>query len=45
MGDDRTGIGIRLLGPLALTVDGAEVALGGPRQRAVLALRRLAGAG
>ena len=42
MGDDRTGIGIRLLGPLALTVDGAEVALGGPRQRAVLALLALA---
>jgi DNA-binding SARP family transcriptional activator len=42
VGDDRAGVGIRLLGPLALSVDGKEVSLGGPRQRAVLALLALA---
>jgi DNA-binding SARP family transcriptional activator len=36
MGDTRLGFG--LLGPLMMTVAGAPVALGGPKQRAVLAM-------
>ncbi len=28
----------RILGPLEVTIDGGPVALGGPRQRAVLAI-------
>lgn len=38
---DHSGLDIRLLGPLSVAVDGRDVAIGSPKQRAVLAMLAL----
>ena len=38
---DRSGLDIRLLGPISVAVDGQDVAIGSPKQRVVLAMLAL----